>query len=306
MSTLRHASMALTALLLAACGPGERPHADSDAARAPASAPAPARTLTDSTVVQDLPGWNAFQRGLPRQPDSAAAALERYRQTNGVPLDFYVRKGLPQSIVHRLTTREDDMSCGPPTAMVFVKRMPVSNALIETSEVSEIDSAGRELRRWPLPNDVDYWEIVEGVRGDELVTRFQPQGLDGVYLRVRPDGEFRVSAEPPQRFPPEQWLEVQDSVFLRVEPKDETPFYTYSSGVRPGPVGTWEPSGDSGRYVRTDPGPDSGRVVRATPRPGSSARMLACPSGPELEGMICRGFLDGARERRIAMPIPCS
>jgi hypothetical protein len=285
-----------------------------DAARAPGAAPvvaaasAAARPAAlDSTVVQDLADWPSLEAHLPMRADSAAAALERYRQAHGLPLEFFVRPNAPKPLLARVHTEQEEM-CGGDFATAFVRRMPTTHAVLSVSEVAELDSAGRELRRWPLPRDVEFGEVVAGVHGDELVTAYQQRGREGIYLRVRPDGAFRVSAEPPQPFPLEKWIEVEDSVFLRVEPRDDGPFYTYPSGARPEPVGTWEPKGDSDLYVRTDSGPKRGTVARAVVRKDWSPgpRMLACPAGGAYEGMICRGFPDGARERRIAAPAPCT
>lgn len=300
--------LALPAVAIACEGPR------GDAARGPGAAPVAAATspaarpaALDSTVVQNLADWPSLEAHLPASADSAAAALERYRQAHGLPLEFFVRRDAPKPLLAGVHTEQEEM-CGGDFATAFVRRMPARHAVLDVSEVAELDSAGRELHRWPLPRDVEFGEVVAGVHGDELVTTYRLRGHDGIYLRVRPDGAFRVSAEPPQPFPPEKWIEVDDSVFLRVEPRDDTPFYTYPSGARPEPVGTWEPKGDSDLYVRTDSGPKRGTVARAVVRQDWSPgpRMLACPAGGAYEGMICRGFRDGARERRIAAPIPCS
>lgn len=303
-------AIAAVAAALLAC---ERPR-DSAKSRATAGAPAVASAAAspsaalDSVVVQDSADWPAFAAHLPQRADSAAAALERYRRARGLPLEFFVERAAPKSLLARVHTEEDEMSCGGDYATAFVRRMPTAHAVLSISEVAEFDSAGRELRRWPLPRDVEFAEVVAGVHGDELVTLYQPRGHEGLYLRVRPNGEFHVSAEPPQPFPREKWIEVEDSVFLRVQPRDDGPFYSYPSGATPGPPGTWEPMGDSDLYVRTDSGPKRGAVAHAVSRPNWSPgpRNIACPAGPAYEGMICRGFPDGATERRIAAPTPCT
>ncbi|HET9010476.1 MAG TPA: hypothetical protein VFN38_01615, partial [Gemmatimonadaceae bacterium] len=306
-SSSRLGILAAAALALLAC---ERPR---DAAtrevptREASAGPRPAATL-DSVVVQDSAGWSSFQARLPKRADSAAAALERYRRTHGLPFEFFLRKDAPAALVRALRTEEPDMSCGTTFATAFVRRMPREHSVLDVAPVIEFDSTGRMLRRWPLPNDVEYWEMVAGVRGDELVTLYRPNGPEGVFLRVRPDGEYRVSAEPPQPLPPQAWIKVEDSVFLRVQPRDEGPYYAYPNGASPALEGTWEPAGDSGWYVRTDSGPKRGTRARARTLDNRepSPRILACPAGAAFEGMLCRGFPDGATERRIAYPTPCT
>ena len=299
---------AAAALALLACerprdaAPRE-PRADTPAAAPAAAPPAAPPAALDSVVVQDRADWDSLEAHLPTRPDSAAAALERYRQAHGLPLDFDVKRDAPDALLRSLRTEEDEMAGGTPSISAFVRRMPTHHVVLDVSPVIEFDTAGRILRRWPLPNDIGYSEVVVGVHGDELVTTYRPQG---VFLRVRPDGEYRISAEPPQALPPEQWIEVADSIYLRVRPKDDVDFYLYPVLARPEPApGRWEPRGESGLYVRTDSGPKQGAVARAMTLDRSrTPRMVNCPESAGFVGMNCRAFPDGAAERRLAYPIP--
>lgn len=187
----------------------------------------------------------------------------------------------------------------------FVHRIPRDDRVLMALPAIELDTAGRTLRRWPLPGESGFFEIVSGVVGDEIIVSYAK--ARGVYARIRPNGDFVMSAEPPPPLEREQWIEVAESTWVRVRPKDDGTFSTYPSGVRPEPVGTWVPRGDSGWYVRTDSVPGQRSVARAvTRRWEPSPRLVTCPESKEYEGMVCRGFPEGPREHRVAYPMPCS
>ena len=179
---------AVAALCAAACGPArEAPPKGPEALRVP-------EVAVETTVVQDSGGWAAFRAALPRDPVTAAAALERYRAERGLPFDFFIRTDAPAALRQTVRANEDDM-CGE-SATAFVDRVPLGHRLLATSPAIELDSAGRVVRRWALSDDVEFWDVVVGVHGDELVTQYR-DAPDGVYLRIRPDGAFHVSAAPP-------------------------------------------------------------------------------------------------------------
>lgn len=258
----------------------------------------------DTGIVQERADWAAFVAGLPSASTATANALERYRREHGVPFEFFVRRGVPDSVIRALRVPEDEMGCGSQLT-AFVRRMPSGHPVLMELPAFEFDSAGRILRRWPLPGESGFYEIVGGVVGDEIILSYSP--VRGMWARIKPNGDFMMSADRPPPLEPEQWIEVADSVWVRVRPKDDGTFSTYPSGVQPDPLGTWVPSGDSGWYVRTDSVPGRRSVARAVtkewePRP----RLVTCPPSSEFEGMVCRGFPEGGREHRIAYPMPCS
>lgn len=278
-----------------------RPDESKDSRAEPVSAVA--QDVADTGIVQDRADWESFWQGLPRDSALAAAALERYRQAAGLPFMFFVRPSAPVAIRSALR-KEEEMACGEVTR-AFVRRLPVGHAVFETLRAIEFDTAGGIVREWPLPGDAGFFELVRGVDGDELVARYPGTELS-IFLRIRPDGTFLVSSVPAAPLPREEWIEVADSTFVRVRPRDDGTFTVYGGSDRE-EVGTWVPSGDSGWYIRTDSVPGRRSAARAVTRPwGPSPRLVSCPEGMTYEGMVCRGFPGAEREYRIAYPMPCT
>ena len=263
-----------------------------------------AAAAADTGIVQERADWAAFVAALPKDSAAAASALERYRRDHGVPFEFFVRRGVPDSVIRALHVPEDEMGCGS-LVTAFVRRMPSSHLILMELPAFEFDTAGEIVKRWPLPGESGFYEIVGGVVGDEIIISYS--AVKGMWVRIRPNGELGLSAAPPPPLEAEQWIEVAESTWVRVRPKDDGMFSRYSSG-KPEPVGTWVPSGDSGWYVRTDSVPGQRSSARAVTRADwePSPRNVMCPPSREFEGMVCRGFPDGGRERRIAYPMPCS
>jgi hypothetical protein len=191
---------------------------------------------SDTGIVQDRADWSAFAQALPRDPARAARALEAYRRQQGLPFEFLLRDDAPDSVKRAWRIGEDEMGCGT-QLNAFVRRMPLGHAVLMTLSAIELDSTGRTLRQWPLPGISGFHEIVKGVIGDELIASV-PDMTDGVFLRIKPNGEYVVSAEPPPPLEREEWIEVADSVWLRVRPRDAWPLTRYASGLRPEPAGT--------------------------------------------------------------------
>jgi hypothetical protein len=301
VSRLARLVLALTAGT--ACVAREKPR---DTSKSPAVAETPVVPVApDTGIVQDRADWASFEQRLPRDPEAAATELERYRRDHGLPFDFYLRPDAPEALTAGLRKEEDEM-CSGTLVTAFVRQMPRDHRVLASSPAIEFDSTGRLLRQWPLPSDVEFSEIVAGVSGEELIASYA-KASSGVFMRIKPNGEYTISAQAPQPLGPEEWIEVAESTYVRVRPKDDGTFSTYPSGARPGPLGTWVPRGDSGWYVRTDSVAGGRSVARAVALPREpSPRMVSCPAAPSFEGMICRGFPDGQQERRIAFPTPCS
>ena len=262
----------------------------------------------DTGVVLHRADWDAFEERLSRDPAIAASDLERYRRLHGLPFNFFLTKAAPAALERAYSKSVDggdEAPCGS-GLRIFARRFPRDNRAFAPSPVIELDSAGRVLRQWPMPNDVDYWDIVEGVEGDELIASYPHRR--GVYMRVKPTGDYRISSTPPPPLPPQppqEWIALPESTWVRVSPTGET-YGSYHSiftrGVEPG---RWIPHGDSGWYERVDPGPDSGTLARSVKRPApAEPKGVACPPGQE--AMICREYPDGRRVRVIAVPTICS
>ena len=258
---------------------------------------------TDTALVQHRADWDVFAKALPADPSAAASAIERYRQRYGLPLDFFVDARLPDSLRRTLGSLNDESQCGA-TVTAFVRSIPVRHPLLSTSPVIELDSAGRTLREWRLGSDAEYWDPIVGVTGSELVVglQFAPRG---VYMRLQPSGSYRVSAEPPSPLPPEEWIALHESNWVRVRPNDQITAHAATSNAVA--AGRPAPRGDSGWYVRVDSGPHFGDSARSIPGPFSrQPHVLPCPRSAAFEGMICRGFPDAGVERRIASPSTCT
>jgi hypothetical protein len=260
----------------------------------------------DDPLVQRRTDWEELEHKLPAAPVAAAAALEDYRRRFGLPLEFFVPNDAPANLTALLNVEEDE-GCGRGIT-AFARRVPLSHPVLGSDDVIEVDTAGNILREWRVPNGSASPEAVVGVSGDEVIVRFSPPD-SGVYLRYKPDGTYRVSAEPPMPLERSLWIMVAESIYLRVRPKDDGAFTAGGSQVGRDDPGVWVPSGDSGWYKRVDSSGAEPRFARAVTQPwGDEPRMLRCPQAPRFEGMICRGFPDGParRERRIAYPTPCS
>jgi hypothetical protein len=260
----------------------------------------------ETVLVQHRADWERFQHALPQAPDSAAGRLEAYRREYGLPFTFFVNSRAPAAILRQLHKPDDEMGCGA-TVTAFVKQMPIHHVVLETSPVIEFDSTGRVLSEWDVPGDVDFSELVAGVSGEEVILAYDA-GRSGVYVRIRPDGRYVVSAEPPPPLEREEWIALEDSTWIRVRPRDDGTLSMHSPFTRGVDPGRWEPLGDSGWYVRTDSGPHRGAVARAITLPNTAPapRLVSCPKSGRFEGMQCRGFPDGSRERRLAFPTPCT
>jgi hypothetical protein len=283
--------------LLGSCDKPQPAIRDSDVAISPAE--------PDTGPVLDRPDWAAFEARLSKDPAIAASDLERYRRAHGLPFEFFLSRGAPEVLKRALErSANDGAPCGS-GLVAFVRRFPATSRDYLTSPVYEVDSAGAILREWPLPNDVDYHEIVEGVERDELVASYLLR--PGVHMRVKPNGEYRISSEAPTPLPRERWLALADSTWVRVVPRDEITFSMHSGFTRGVEPGRWVLHGDSGWYERVDSGPERGALARAIElSKDPDPRMLACPASSKFEGMVCRGFPDAGRERRIAYPSVCS
>ena len=306
MNALKTAlTLAVAATMLACDGATARRAPKGDTARLVAVQ----RTLpaVDEPLVQRRTDWEELEHRLSGDPRAAAAALDDYRRQHGLPLPFWIPDSVSATITQRLGV-EEDWGCGRGIT-VFARRVPVRHPVLGVDPVIEFDSAGRIVREWPLPNGYASPENIAGVSGEELIVPFTPPD-SGVNLRVKPNGDYRVSAEPPLPFETSLWIMVAESVYLRVRPKDDGTFTAGASGyMRDVEPGTWVPSGDSGWYARVDSSGAGPRYARAMTRPyGDGPRLVACPRTARFEGMICRGFPDGRdrHERRLAYPTPCS
>ena len=263
-----------------------------------------AMIASSAGIVQTRSDWDDVQRKLPRDSTAAASALEAYRAEKGLPFEFFIRSDAPATIAHALVTDENRRSCGA-RATVFVTKLPTADSVLAVLNAIEFNASGKTLQRWPVPADVTMSDLVMGVDGEELITGYL-KASGGTYVRVKPTGDFRISAQSPPPLGAEKWIKVADSTYLRVQPKDDTPYGVYPGGVGHEALGTWTARGND-VYVRTDSGLAQGTIAHAVTLPRDPApRMVACPASNAFDGMTCRGFPDGRKERLIAYPLPCS
>ena len=136
-----------------ACGRSEKPAA----AKADSTVAVP--PVADARIVQERADWTAFAAALPRGSAAAAAALERYRREHGVPFDFFLQPDVPDSVMRALRVQDDEMGCGA-LLTAFVHRIPRDDRVLMALPAIEFDTAGRTLRRWPLPGESGFFEIV--------------------------------------------------------------------------------------------------------------------------------------------------
>lgn len=267
--------------------------------------------------MEKRPDWDRFVAHLPQDANAAAQALDAYRAANGLPLEFVV-KDSATAARHGLHATEEEMSAAY-LVTVFMNRMPESRSFLESSPVYEFDAQGKIIREWAIPVDVDYWRVVEGVAGDELITEFR--GIDrNVFLYFKPDGSYRVSATPPSQDEPAQWIDVGDSTFLHVggglanENVRHTASFFNAQGVarmtgktppKEVDVGKWVAGADSGWYVRLDtvPGLPVRAHVMTFDEPGTHPG-AKCPEDKRTEGMICTSFPSPGGRRMLAYPTP--
>jgi hypothetical protein len=190
------AACVLAAASLGACDRASPPAADTATSVAIHVAPA------DTGIGAKHSDWATLEQQLPKDPAAAAAVLERFREANGLPLEFDIPDHAPAARVRGLEIIDDDLA--GKSAIVFVRRMPDSTSILGTAPVIEFDSTGRIIRRWNIPRDVEFWlDVVEGAVGDELITAYRSLHAN-VHLRFRPDGSFRVSADPPPPLEPQK------------------------------------------------------------------------------------------------------
>lgn len=297
------------AALLCACD-ARKPRSDSVAAHQIAAS-------GNEDFVATRADWDGFVERLPEDANAAAAALERYRQANGLPFTFDVKDSVT-AVAHGLHGGTEDMS-GAFLVTAFVRRMPDSLSVLRSAPVFEFDARGKIIRQWAIPGDAGYWTVVEGVVGDELITGYRDIRRS-VYLYFRSDRTYRVSANPPPPLDPPQWIEIADSTWLQVGPGfsngaiRHTPSYYAAEGAermsgkaprQEADTGHWVATADSGWYVRLDTVP--GLPVRAhattlgdrgTPQP------IQCPMSPQFEGMLCAQFPAHGGKRLLAYPEP--
>jgi hypothetical protein len=139
-------------------------------------------------LSQEDPAARAWQQRvatLPLDASAAARALNEIYARTGLPLTYWIRSSIPDSLLTGLIV--SDHPCGS-AALVHWPTIPPTDARLQGERVVEIDSTGRELRRWPVP--IDQWP--QGLRGDELLLSLQVGRRRDLALAVSTDGRYRV------------------------------------------------------------------------------------------------------------------
>ncbi len=266
---------------------------------------AKALIVTNAGITQTRDDWDDLQRSLPKDSLRAAAMLETYRAEHGLPFEFFLRTDAPPTIVAALESDDSRKACGK-RATAFVTRFPETHPVFAATRALEFLPNDSIVTRWTLPADVALAEIVEGVVGDEMILTYT-NARSGVYMRAKPNGTYRISADIPPQLPAEKWIRIADSTYLRVQPKDDIPLSTDPSIADLHLLGSWVAKGSDGTFVRTDSGLAQGTTAHAvTLQRDPTPRIVACPSTSAFYGMSCRGFPGEQRERLIAFPSPCS
>jgi hypothetical protein len=129
--------------------------------------------------------WTRLAAAAPFASRQQAMLLNGERSRIGLSLEFWLRGDtLP---VDTTGLAFSEHPCGmtvTETVRSIAQRSPAS----EPELVLELDSVGREIRRWAVPVDA---EII-GVQGEELLMPLWLPGSQSVSLAVMPSGAFRV------------------------------------------------------------------------------------------------------------------
>ena len=157
----------------------------------PCAAQAPAR---GSIRAQ----WDSLASQLPSDAQQAIAALESFRERRGLFFTLWA-----DSTVDSTQYPLNDAPCGI-VASALLTQLPLVTHPLSVELAVEVDSTGRELRRWPLPLDAR----ISGVSGDLL---FVPYRLwTGTESRIvgdlvlRASGAFHLVPAIPTEPSPEQ------------------------------------------------------------------------------------------------------
>jgi hypothetical protein len=151
----------------------------------------------ESDLVAD---WRRTIASLPQDPYEAAAALNAAYGRAGIPLTYWMK----QEIADTLRESPPDLAwfehpCGP-TALVQAPTIPAPDNRLDSEYAVELDSTGRELRRWPLP--IDHFPI--GIVDNRLIINLHLGTRHDVGLVVAHTGEYAVRpfAWPPMKVVP--------------------------------------------------------------------------------------------------------
>jgi hypothetical protein len=142
---------------------------------------APAQEPDDSVAQQ----WQQAVARLPADPSAAAEAVSRAYARSGIPLMFWVSDSLSESQLSGLTVHMHP--CGS-VALMPTRRIPPSDGRLQAERIVEIDSTGRELRRWLVP--VDVWPLA--LNGQELVVNLHAGFRGDLALGISLAGDYRV------------------------------------------------------------------------------------------------------------------
>jgi len=151
---------------------------------------APAQEPDDSVGAQ----WHQAVARLPADPSAAAQVISRAYARSGIPLTFWVSDSLSESQLRGLTVHMHP--CGS-VAFIPTRRIPPSDGRLQAERIVEIDSTGRELRRWLVP--VDVWPMA--LNGQELVVNLHAGFRGDLALGISLAGDYRVLPFTQNRLP---------------------------------------------------------------------------------------------------------
>jgi len=107
--------------------------------------------------------WDSLASHLPSDPQTATGALESFRDRRGLFFTLWA-----DSTVDSTQYPLDDAPCGM-VASALLTQLPLMTHPLSVELAVEVDSTGRELRRWPLPLDTR----IAGVSGDLLFVPYR-------------------------------------------------------------------------------------------------------------------------------------
>jgi hypothetical protein len=129
--------------------------------------------------------WRQVVATLPSRAESAAALLNRTYALSGIPLTYWVATSVPNSARGGLSIVAHP--CGV-VALIQSPTIPPTDRRLEAERVVELDSAGHELRQWPVSTDL----LPLGLRGNELLMTLHVGDRHDLALAVSSDGTYRV------------------------------------------------------------------------------------------------------------------
>jgi hypothetical protein len=144
--------------------------------------PVPTQAQEPKDPIAD--SWNQLAQRLPVEPSAAARMIQDTYMRRGIPLTYLVNDSLPQGSLRGLVLHNHP--CGA-VAYVQAIRIPPRDRRFRVEHIAELDSTGREIRRWSVPSD----RRPVGLKGEEVIVNLTDFRAN-LGLGIRLNGSYRV------------------------------------------------------------------------------------------------------------------